>query len=371
MKNNYGDYDPGTLEDIIRRKRARQIAAKKRKRRNRITAIILTVAFCLTAVFFHKCNADTALKGNPDNSDKTDSEITESEPESDNDTSSPDSEIDTSKTDDEKPKEETIKPDTVLYSIDRDTPYYDIPDNGKALFDYSDGTIDGLYTGHLMPETPYDKYIDIDYKNQNVLIPKEDAVPIDSAKVLPLGVISQITESDKGFSACGVACLFMMNEHSDKPPKDSKYADYESLLNYAEINGYADQGSLLGQNGGMTAGQLQQLALDMYGTKLDNKYSDKKLPSEVLKSEIDNGKQAIVLCKQSRGKIRENDGYDHFIVVTGYYISDNKIYFIYGDSYYDVNVKHGNPLKHISADLLDKSINADFNEPNAILCDDG
>jgi hypothetical protein len=128
---------------------------------------------------------------------------------------------------------------------------------------------------------------------------------------------------------------------------------------------------LLGQNGGMTSGQLQQFALDMYGTKLDNRYSDKKLPSEVLKAEIDNGKQAIVLCKQSRGKIREKDGYDHFIVVTGYYISDNKIYFIYGDSYYDVNVKHGNPLKHISADLLDKSINADFSEPNAILCDDG
>ena len=47
--------------------------------------------------------------------------------------------------------------------------------------------------------------------------------------------------------------------------------------------------------------------------------------------------------------------------------NDGKTYFLYANSFYEINTQHGNSISYIGDDLLNQSINAQFDEPNAVL----
>jgi hypothetical protein len=251
---------------------------------------------------------------------------------------------------------------TFLYSLNEDTEFYAI-ENGTAYFDYSDGTLDGLYTGR--PSDIYDGYVQLDYKDGEVLVESCYAMPISGAKILPAGVFSQITSQGVGYSGCAVACLYLMLKSENLNSVDSD-TSYESLLSLAENNGYADQGSLLSLGGGMTFESMQAFCNDVFGRDLINAYSQSENPSDTVKKIIDSGKQATVLVKHSNGKIIADGELSHFIVITGYTESNGETYFIYANTYYTSNTTHGNPLLHISSEQLNETVNSDFSESKAI-----
>lgn len=102
---------------------------------------------------------------------------------------------------------------------------------------------------------------------------------------------------------------------------------------------------------------MQSFAKDFYGSKLVNAYSEDA--AEVLKNIIDNGSQAIVLVKvDMNGNITSSGGISHFIVVTGYIESEDGVIFIYANSY--THLQTAIPLKHISREMLESSINSDL-----------
>lgn len=120
-------------------------------------------------------------------------------------------------------------------------------------------------------------------------------------------------------------------------------------------------------DGGISTTQMQRLAADVYGMTLENVYSVSEKPSDILKAIIDSGRQAIVLCKYKDGSIVTYGSGGHFILVTGYAESEGKTTFLYADSYYSDEPSHGNSLMHVGEELLNKSVCAEFDEPNAIL----
>lgn len=255
---------------------------------------------------------------------------------------------------------------TSLYMVDDGSDFYIVfPETEETLFDYPDGTVSGLYTGRVSDKYP--DYIEIDYNDVTALVYSEDALPISGAKVLPAGVISQITSSGVGYSGCGPACLHMMLRNISLYETEANIPDYETLLYYAEDCGYADQGSLLTWDGGMSFDMLAALAKEVYGLEMVNAYDYSRKPSEVIKELIDSGKQAIVLVKHENGEIVDAGDLSHFILVTGYTEIDGNLHFIYANSYYTEDVDHGNPLLHVSADWLDISAGAQFSEPNSII----
>lgn len=254
---------------------------------------------------------------------------------------------------------------TSLYMLNDDSEFYIVtPGTEEALFEYPDGTVGGLYTGKVSDKYP--DYIEIDYKDVTALVDSRAAMPIGGAKVLPVGVISQITASGVGYSGCGPACLHMMIRNIT-PYEIANIPDYETLLYYAEDGGYADQGSLLPWGGGMSFDMVAALAKEVYDLEMINAYDNSRKPSEVIKELIDSGKQTIVLVKHENGKIVDSGDLSHFILVTGYTEIDGNLHFIYANTYYTENVDHGNPLLHISADWLDLSAGAQFSEPNSII----
>lgn len=237
-----------------------------------------------------------------------------------------------------------------IYTVESDSAYYSL-DNGGAQLDRPNGVIDGLFTGR--PSEQYDDMIQLNTAEGEVLVWSYSAIEIANAKVLPLGAASQFTKSGRGESACAAASLSMVLGNGG--------GSYEQLLNSAEA--YADQGPLDSANGGMTFEAMQSFAKDFYGAKLVNAYSENA--TEVLKNIIDNGSQAIVLIKLDlNGNITSVGDVSHFIVVTGYIESEDGVSFIYANSY--THSQTAIPLKHISGEMLESSINSDFDESKAI-----
>ncbi len=258
-----------------------------------------------------------------------------------------------------------LSSETVLYSVNSNTSFYETSASGEVIFESSDETIGGFYTGRKSKN--HHGCIEIDYKDSYVLIDAKNARLIDSAMVLPVGVISQFTQSLNGFSACGTACLYMLQRNYTYESEEFIPENYESLMHFAEDRGYGDQGSLLSFGGGMTCNELQRLTKDVYGLNLQNAYNDLKLPSDILKTLVDSGKQAIVLVKYRNDEITNYNGDPHFVLITGYVEVEGKLDFLYANSYYTANISHGNPLSHIDEDMLNQSISSYFDEPNSIM----
>lgn len=339
-----------TAEQIQKRRQARRAAERRRVRRNRILAAVFIFAVAVTAVCCNKKEsaAEPRAAALPASETK---EENESEPE-------------IGKT--AEAQKQTYSPkEAVLYSVDRATPFYTIDCEGGVSFDSPDGAIDGLYTGRVSER--YGGYFEIDYKDGAVLIGERSAVAVTSADVLPAGAISQFAEGIRGWSACGAACLYMLRSSLGAEGIAGSPQSYGALVGFAEKNGYADQGSLLEDGGGMSCTALERLAEDAYGITLENAYSEEEKPSDILKRLIDGGKQAITLCRHSGGSISSQSGAAHFILVTGYSETGGETVFFYANSYYESYPDHGNPLGHISSEILDSSVSADFDEPNAIL----
>lgn len=148
---------------------------------------------------------------------------------------------------------------------------------------------------------------------------------------------------------------------------ESPITSYEELLDYASA--YADQGDMSTDDGGMTSGSLCALARDVYALNLVNKYDAEQSPSAVVKSILDEGKQAIVLVNHENGRVVDKNANEHFILVTGYSTAaDGTLRFVYANSYYYGDYSVGEPLMTLSADMLDSSASLEFSEPNAILC---
>lgn len=252
-----------------------------------------------------------------------------------------------------------------LYLISGDIDIY-IADSvsGEVYFDYPDASVSGLYTGRVSAEYP--DYVEIDYMDGTALVDSDCAMPIGGAKVLPVGAISQITGEGTGYSACAVACLHMILRNSSGSFSQANIPDYETLLDYAETNGFADQGSLLTLGGGMTFDSLAALAKDVYSIEMVNAYDPARSVSDVVKEVIDGGKQAIVLVKHQDGKVVADGENSHFILVTGYVESENSISFIYANPYYTEGIGTGASLKHISEQLLNTSAGGLFPEPNTV-----
>lgn len=238
---------------------------------------------------------------------------------------------------------------TGLYMIDQGSGLYTYNTDGSINMGYPVSTVYGLYTGRkneAIAETT-----EIDYQGTKAVVYSENLIKIESAKVLPLGAISQHTAWGGGESGCGAACLAMVLGE-----------DYETLLNVGES--FADQGSLNGSSGGMTFSGMQALCKAHSGRELVNAYSPGEAPSDTVKRLIDSGSYAIVLVRMTNDYISEFGLVSHFIVINGYIEQDGELDFIYANSYlYDYG---GIPLGHIDSDVIDRAVNADFDEPRTI-----
>ena len=254
----------------------------------------------------------------------------------------------------------------------------------KEAAEMESNTISGLYTG--TESATYAGYIELNYLDGTVFVPSTDVMPVSTSVILPLGSISQIIQTGAeydyetgdempqftGYSGCGPACLYMLAtsigaELNPTTAAESPITSYEELLDYASA--YADQGDMSTDDGGMTSGSLCALARDVYALNLVNKYDAEQSPSAVVKSILDEGKQAIVLVNHENGRVVDKNANEHFILVTGYSTAaDGTLRFVYANSYYYGDYSVGEPLLTLSADMLDTSASLEFSEPNAILC---
>lgn len=254
----------------------------------------------------------------------------------------------------------------------------------KEAAEMESNTISGLYTG--TESATYAGYIELNYLDGTVFVPSTDVMPVSTSVILPLGSISQIIQTGAeydyetgdempqftGYSGCGSACLYMLAtsigaELNPTTAAESPITSYEELLDYASA--YADQGDMSTDDGGMTSGSLCALARDVYALNLVNKYDAEQSPSAVVKSILDEGKQAIVLVNHENGRVVDKNANEHFILVTGYSTAaDGTLRFVYANSYYYGDYSVGEPLLTLSADMLDTSASLEFSEPNAILC---
>lgn len=204
--------------------------------------------------------------------------------------------------------------ETYLFLVNDNTPFYAPDENEMVLFDYADGNIGGLYTGRY--SKIYQGYIEIDYREDYVLVNEGYSCVIDCTNIIKLGVISQLNSMGVGYSACGVACVYMLA--NSKNIGSDEFFNYDKLLDYSEENGYGDQGTLLDTGGGMSAESIQKLAKNAYGIELSNAYDSDQKPSDIIKQLVDNGHQCIVLVKQQDGQIITQNGVSHFVLITGY-----------------------------------------------------
>lgn len=278
-----------------------------------------------------------------------------------------------------------------LYYVNQDTDFFtadmlrdDHDAAEKEAAEMESNTIGGLYTG--TESATYAGYIELNYLDGTVLVPSTDVMPVSSNVILPLGSISQIIQTGAeydyetgdempqftGYSGCGPACLYMLAtsigaELNPTTAAESPITSYEELLDYASA--YADQGDMSTDDGGMTSGSLCALARDVYALNLVNKYDAEQSPSAVVKSILDEGKQAIVLVNHENGRVVDKNANEHFILVTEYSTAaDGTLRFVYANSYYYGDYSVGEPLMTLSADMLDSSASLEFSEPNAILC---
>lgn len=278
-----------------------------------------------------------------------------------------------------------------LYYVNQDTDFFtadmlsdDLDAAEKEAAEMESNTISGLYTG--TESATYAGYIELNYLDGTVFVASTDVMPVSTSVILPLGSISQIIQtgaeydyetSDEmpqftGYSGCGPACLYMLAtsigaELNPTTAAESPITSYEELLDYASA--YADQGDMSTDDGGMTSGSLCALARDVYALNLVNKYDAEQSPSAVVKSILDEGKQAIVLVNHENGRVVDKNANEHFILVTGYSTAaDGTLRFVYANSYYYGDYSVGEPLLTLPADMLDTSASLEFSEPNAILC---
>lgn len=256
--------------------------------------------------------------------------------------------------------------ETKLFYLFDNTPIYIQPEGAdKPIVDYPDVYSQGLYTGRDYPLDSSFKAID--YRDRTALVPSGSLMEMSQAKIMPVGMISQITENYVGYSGCGPACLHMMEKYSGIRPKVAGISTYDQLLDHAELYGYADQGSLYDLGGGMTSDALRRFAHDVYGAELVNGYDTSRKPTDILKDLIDSGKQAIVLINQENGQMVDSSDKSHFVLFTGYVEDEGKLQFIYANSYAEANITFGYPLSMVDAELVNISAGGKFDEPNAIL----
>lgn len=245
-----------------------------------------------------------------------------------------------------------------LYYVNQDTDFFtadmlsdDLDAAEKEAAEMESNTISGLYTG--TESATYAGYIELNYLDGTVFVPSTDVMPVSTSVILPLGSISQIIQTGAELNPTTAA--------------ESPITSYEELLDYASA--YADQGDMSTDDGGMTSGSLCALARDVYALNLVNKYDTEQSPSAVVKSILDEGKQAIVLVNHENGRVVDKNANEHFILVTGYSTAaDGTLRFVYANSYYYGDYSVGEPLLTLSADMLDTSASLEFSEPNAILC---
>ncbi len=219
------------------------------------------------------------------------------------------------------------------------------------------GTVRGLYTGR---ETDSGS-VELDYVDRTANVSSADIMPIETSIILPLGAVSQLAYGTNGYSACGVACLYMMLESAGGS------MGYYDMVMTAEKGGYGDQGSLIGYPGGMTSVAMQSFAENELGVTLKNVYSVQQAPSDTVYSLLSEGKQVCALVKYGDVNDLPYDNNAHFIVITGCIESGGRRTFIYADSYAPQAPDSGVPLRRISEELLDSTVNSQFDEPNAIL----
>lgn len=245
-----------------------------------------------------------------------------------------------------------------LYYVNQDTDFFtadmlsdDLDAAEKEAAEMESNTISGLYTG--TESATYAGYIELNYLDGTVFVPSTDVMPVSTSVILPLGSISQIIQTGAELNPTTAA--------------ESPITSYEELLDYASA--YADQGDMSTDDGGMTSGSLCALARDVYALNLVNKYDAEQSPSAVVKSILDEGKQAIVLVNHENGRVVDKNANEHFILVTGYSTAaDGTLRFVYANSYYYGDYSVGEPLLTLPADMLDTSASLEFSEPNAILC---
>lgn len=245
-----------------------------------------------------------------------------------------------------------------LYYVNQDTDFFtadmlrdDLDAAEKEAAEVESNTISGLYTG--TESATYAGYIELNYLDGTVFVPSTDVMPVSTSVILPLGSISQIIQTGAELNPTTAA--------------ESPITSYEELLDYASA--YADQGDMSTDDGGMTSGSLCALARDVYALNLVNKYDAEQSPSAVVKSILDEGKQAIVLVNHENGRVVDKKANEHFILVTGYSTAaDGTLRFVYANSYYYGDYSVGEPLLTLPADMLDTSASLEFSEPNAILC---
>lgn len=361
--NIFGDYnsDAGEEPDMDelrlriaeRRRRADQLAKDRAHAKliMSVAAILIVVAIAalLSKLFSEKNGEDTNAYQIIENSSVTDSE-TDNADAADNSGNFLNYALTDEETDDY-----SYTSDSELYYLLSDTPYYIMAGD---LGVYASGTTSGFYTGTV--SDAYSNCIVIDINGGTAFVYSYDAIKISDSKVLGLSVISQYTSIGGGSSGCGAACLSIMMQSAGY----DNY-DYEPLLDYAENNGYADQGSLHTSSGGMTISSLASLAYDYAGITLTNVYSDAEDVQQTLKSLIDDGKQALVLVAydSDSGIISSGASNGHFIVVTGYYTTNGSTQFVYGDT---LTSESAISLKKVDGELLASSISSYFDEPNTI-----
>lgn len=274
-----------------------------------------------------------------------------------------------------------------LYYVNQDTDFFtadmlsdDLDAAEKEAAEMESNTISGLYTG--TESATYAGYIELNYLDGTVFVPSTDVMPVSTSVILPLGSISQIIQTGAeydyetgdempqftGYSGCGPMLATSIGaELNPTTAAESPITSYEELLDYASA--YADQGDMSTDDGGMTSGSLCALARDVYALNLVNKYDAEQSPSAVVKSILDEGKQAIVLVNHENGRVVDKNANEHFILVTGYSTAaDGTLRFVYANSYYYGDYSVGEPLLTLSADMLDTSASLEFSEPNAILC---
>lgn len=245
-----------------------------------------------------------------------------------------------------------------LYYVNQDTDFFtadmlsdDLDAAEKEAAEMESNTISGLYTG--TESATYAGYIELNYLDGTVFVPSTDVMPVSTSVILPLGSISQIIQTGAELNPTTAA--------------ESPITSYEELLDYASA--YADQGDMSTDDGGMTSGSLCALARDVYALNLVNKYDAEQSPSAVVKSILDEGKQAIVLVNHENGRVVDKNANEHFILVTGYSTAaDGTLRFVYANSYYYGDYSVGEPLLTLPANMLDSSASLEFSEPNAILC---
>ncbi len=255
---------------------------------------------------------------------------------------------------------------TGLYQLDQKTPVYILKDDEENTLESPDLYSKGYYTGRPYKENS--NYIAIDYRDGTALVPAENAKADTSAVILPVGMISQVTDGYVGYAGSAPACLHMMQLNTGINPLMDELKDYAQLLAYAEDHGYSDQGSLYLYGGGMTASQVITFASDIYGFQMKNVYDETKKPSEVIRDLLDGGRQAMVLVRFENGDLAANGSTEQYVLFTGYTEKNGYLELIYANAYREDRVELGYPLKSVDAETIDSCAGGKFRDTNAILC---